>query len=60
MKLEDLGTKIENTWCPGCLNHGILLAAKKAIIELVNEKKIKRENVVTVTGIGFMPRFMII
>ncbi len=52
MKIEDLGTKIENTWCPGCLNHGILLAAKKAIIELVNEKKIKRENVVTVTGIG--------
>lgn len=52
MRIEDLGTKIENTWCPGCLNHGILLAAKKAIVELVNEKKIERKNIVTVTGIG--------
>lgn len=52
MKITDLNTPIENTWCPGCLNHSILTAAKKAIVELVNEKKIKKENIVTVTGIG--------
>jgi len=52
MKIVDLNTPIEKTWCPGCLNFGILTAAKKAIVELVNEKKIKKENIVTVTGIG--------
>jgi 2-oxoglutarate ferredoxin oxidoreductase subunit beta len=52
MKLEDLKTEMEITWCPGCLNYSILLAAKKAIVDLVNEKKIKKENVVIVTGIG--------
>lgn len=52
MKLEELKTSVEITWCPGCLNHGILLAAKKAIVELVNEKKIEKEKIVTITGIG--------
>jgi len=52
MKLDDLKTKIENTWCPGCFNNAILLAAKKAVVELVNEKKVKKENLVTVSGIG--------
>jgi len=52
MKIDELKTKIENTWCPGCLNNAILLAAKKAIVELVNGKKIKKENLVAVTGIG--------
>lgn len=52
MKIQDLNTSIENTWCPGCLNHSILMAAKNAIVELVNDKKIKKENLVTITGIG--------
>ncbi len=52
MKIEDLATKIENTWCPGCLNFSLLMAAKKAIVELVNKQRIKKENIVTVTGIG--------
>jgi len=52
MKIQELDTKIENTWCPGCTNNGILLATKQAIINLVNKKKIKLKNVVDVTGIG--------
>lgn len=52
MKIEELETKIEKTWCLSCLNNSILLVAKKAIVELVNEKKIEKKNVVTVVGIG--------
>jgi 2-oxoglutarate ferredoxin oxidoreductase subunit beta len=46
--LEDLKTPKDNTWCPGCGNFGILMAFKKAIIELGFE----RENIVLVSGIG--------
>lgn len=52
MKIQELDTKIENTWCPGCTNNLILQAAKQAIVNLVNEKKIKLKNIVDVTGIG--------
>jgi 2-oxoglutarate/2-oxoacid ferredoxin oxidoreductase subunit beta len=52
MKPEDLNTKEENTWCPGCPNFGILEAAKRALAELVNEGKIKIKDTVVVTGIG--------
>ena len=52
MKIGDLETKVVKTWCPGCPNYGLLLAIKKALVNLVNEKKIKRENIVAVTGIG--------
>lgn len=52
MKTEDLNTPIVNTWCPGCLNFGILNAAKAAIVDLINDQKIKQEEVVAVTGIG--------
>jgi len=52
MKVSDLDTKAQITWCPGCTNFGILTAVKKAIANLVNKKVIKKENVVTVTGIG--------
>ena len=52
MKLSDLSTKEPNTWCPGCTNNGILLAIKKALVELADEGKIDINKVVTVTGIG--------
>ena len=49
---QDLNTKEENTWCPGCPNFGILQSFKEAISELVNESKIKLQNTAMVTGIG--------
>lgn len=52
MKKEDFQTKAEITWCPGCLNFSILTAVKGALFELVLEKKIRKEDIVTVAGIG--------
>lgn len=52
MKIQDLETKQANTWCPGCLNNGILLATKQALVNLVNQKQAKRKNIVGVCGIG--------
>ncbi len=49
--MDDLGTYAENTWCLGCGNFGILNAFKKAILNL-EEKGIKRENIVITSGIG--------
>jgi 2-oxoglutarate ferredoxin oxidoreductase subunit beta len=46
--LEDLKTPKTNTWCPGCGNFGILMAFKKALIEL----GLQREEAVLVSGIG--------
>jgi 2-oxoglutarate ferredoxin oxidoreductase subunit beta len=46
--LDDLKTPKTNTWCPGCGNFGILMAFKKALIELA----IEREEAVLVSGIG--------
>ncbi len=46
--LDDLKTPKTNTWCPGCGNFGILMAFKKALIEL----GLEREDVVIVSGIG--------
>ena len=46
--MKDLATPEENTWCPGCGNFGILMAIKRAIIQL----GLEREEVVAVTGIG--------
>ena len=52
MKSEDFNTKEEITWCPGCTNFGILEAFKEAAADLVNEGKIEKKNITTVTGIG--------
>ncbi|MFQ6049858.1 MAG: thiamine pyrophosphate-dependent enzyme [Candidatus Paceibacterales bacterium] len=52
MKIQDLKTKEENTWCPGCPNFGILQASQEALVDLVNEKKIKRKNIAIASGIG--------
>ena len=46
--LDDLKTPKKNTWCPGCGNFGILMAFKKALIEL----GLEREDAVLVSGIG--------
>jgi Pyruvate:ferredoxin oxidoreductase and related 2-oxoacid:ferredoxin oxidoreductases, beta subunit len=49
--MEDLKTYAENTWCPGCGNFGILNAIRNAI-PILEEKGIKRENIVITAGIG--------
>ncbi len=46
--LDELKTPKTNTWCPGCGNFGILMAFKKALIEL----GLEREEAVLVSGIG--------
>jgi len=48
MNLEDLKTPKKNTWCPGCGNFGILMAFKKALIQL----GLDRHQIVIVSGIG--------
>jgi len=45
---EDLKTPKKNTWCPKCGNFGILMAFKKALMQL----GLEREQVVLVSGIG--------
>jgi len=52
MKLNDMHTKVPNTWCPACPNFMILSSAKKAIMELINEKYAKQSDFAAVTGIG--------
>ncbi len=52
MNIEDLNTKEQNTWCPGCPNNGIALAFKQAVVDLVNEKKVEAKDISVVTGIG--------
>ena len=46
--LDDLKTPDTNTWCPGCGNFGILMAFKKALIEL----GLEREDAMLVSGVG--------
>lgn len=53
LKLKDLNTNEKCTWCPGCGNHGILLAVKKALIELGRPL----EETCIVTGIGCSSKF---
>jgi 2-oxoglutarate/2-oxoacid ferredoxin oxidoreductase subunit beta len=48
----DLNTKAHITWCPGCPNGQIIVAFRQAITEMVNENKLKLENVVAAAGIG--------
>lgn len=46
--MKDLSTRAKIRWCPGCGNFAILLAFKRALIEL----QIEPERVVVVAGIG--------
>lgn len=49
---DNLSTKAKITWCPGCSNNQILVAARQAFTELAGEKKLAIENIVAVAGIG--------
>lgn len=51
-KKNELGTKNENTWCPGCPNFLILESVKKALNKLVDSGKYKQTDFAMVTGIG--------
>lgn len=48
----DLNTPVENTWCPGCGDFGLLNAFKRAVKELVEEGFCKKEDIVVSSGIG--------
>jgi len=48
VELKELSTPITNTWCPGCGNFGLLMAVKRAILQL----GLEREKIVAVAGIG--------
>ncbi len=52
MDWKEFNTYAQNTWCPGCGNFAIELAAKQVFAELVNEGKVKKENIVILSGIG--------
>lgn len=52
MRIQDLQTKEENTWCPGCTNFALLNSMQQALVELVNDKKIKHKDIVMASGIG--------
>lgn len=49
---KNLSTKAKITWCPGCVNNQILVAAKQAFAELAAEGKLAIENIVAAAGIG--------
>lgn len=51
MKIE-LGTKSENTWCPGCPNHMILASVKQTIQSMIESKKAKQTDFAITTDIG--------
>jgi 2-oxoglutarate ferredoxin oxidoreductase subunit beta len=52
VKIEDFASQVENAWCPGCGNFGILQAVKKTLVEL----DLSPHEVVICTGIGQAPK----
>lgn len=50
--LKTYESLVENAWCPGCGNFGILNAVKKALVEL----NLQPEQVCFVSGIGQAPK----
>jgi len=48
VKLEDYSSNIENQWCPGCSNFGILTAMKHALLAMDKNP----EEICLVSGIG--------
>lgn len=48
---EDIDTYAENTWCKGCGNFGLLNAFKQAV-EKMDEKGIKKKDLLISSGIG--------
>ncbi len=47
-RLEEYASPVENQWCPGCPNFGILAALKRALVEL----DLAPDKVCLVSGIG--------
>jgi 2-oxoglutarate ferredoxin oxidoreductase subunit beta len=45
---EDYDSGVENAWCPGCGNFGILKAVRRTLVEL----DLPPHRVVICTGIG--------
>lgn len=52
LTLESYDSPVENAWCPGCGNFGILKAVKQTLFEL----EIAPEQAVICTGIGQAPK----
>ncbi len=53
LTVQDYLSPVENQWCPGCGNFGILRAVKKALAEL----KLEPHQVLFVSGIGQAGKF---
>lgn len=51
MEKNDLNTKAENTWCPGCYDFFIMESVKRAVTNIVNQGT-KHEDIAIATGIG--------
>lgn len=51
MSQQNIMTKAQNTWCPGCGNFAILTAIRTVINELISGG-LPSENIVLVSGIG--------
>lgn len=49
---DNLTAKTQPTWCPGCTNFMILEAVKRTFAKMIDEKKIRHEDIAIVTGIG--------
>lgn len=49
---DSLKTQEKITWCPGCPNFMILESVKKALSELIDEKKFNKKDLCIVTDIG--------
>ena len=52
VRMEDYDSPVENAWCPGCGNFGILAALKRALVEL----ELAPHQVLVCTGIGQAPK----
>lgn len=53
LTVQDYLSPVENQWCPGCGNFGILRAVKRALVEL----KLEPHQVLFVSGIGQAGKF---
>ncbi len=49
---EDLSTKAEPTWCPGCYNFQVLAGVKAALLKKIQVGKAAKEDFAMVSGIG--------
>lgn len=49
---ENLSTKNEITWCPGCINHMILESVKQTLAKLIDSGEYKQTDFAITTDIG--------